>query len=397
MFNLPEDFLRASQTSYHAADNGAKMLAEAGFVPLDKWDGNAAGVYQVVGGSLFAAKKGEGGLNLVLSHTDSPALRITGAEGGMLTVEPYGGVLLRSFFDRQLAIAGREIIEENGVLKSKTFTLIEDFVIPSVAVHLGGNEDDLNFSKDAKVLCSVQGVTRVLTSSPNVRGYDLFCVPAEEHFYAGENGELLCSPRIDNLASVYASLRSLVAANGKSVNAIACFNNEETGSEGREGAKAPLFLDFLAGACKAFKAGDARELLKHAFVFSCDGAHALHPAHPERYTADAPKLGKGIAVKRNDRYATDAFSFATAQAIFTRANQPMQVYCNHPDRRCGSTVGLAFASLTGATVCDIVVPQLAMHSAVETCAISDLEALDAILRTYFTLTIKRNGDEITIA
>ena len=388
------DFLETSYTSYHAAENGAKMLLEAGFAPLEGPCENAVGVYQVVGGSLFAAKKGKNGLNLVLSHTDSPSLRITGVSGGALTVEPYGGGLYRSFFDRKLKIAGRAILEENGVLQSQTVCADYETVIPSLAVHLGGNEGELNFSRDGKALVSI-GEAKVPVPE-DACGYDLFCVPAEAPFCAGAGGELLCSPRIDNLVSVYASIKALIAAKGKSISAIACFNNEETGSDTREGAKAPLFLSFLDGACKIFKAGDARTLLSHAFVFSCDGAHAQHPAHPDRSGVNAPVIGGGVAVKRNDRYATDAFSFAAAQAIFARAEQPMQVYTHHPDRRCGSTVGLAFSSLTGATVCDIGVPQLAMHAAVETCALSDTVALEEVLTAYFNLTIKRDGDAISI-
>ena len=388
------EFLKTSYTSYHAAENGAKLLREAGFVPLGAQSENATGVYQVVGGSLFAAKKGKGGVNLVLSHTDSPSLRITGVSGGTLTVEPYGGGLYRSFFDRRLKIAGRAVAEAGGVLKAQTVCSTYETVIPSLAVHLGGNEGDLNFSRDGKPIVSLGAAT--LPIPEDASGYDLFCVPAEEPFFAGEQNELLCSPRIDNLVSVYASLRALVCAKGKAVNVVACFNNEETGSETYEGATAPLLLSFLGNACKAFKAGDASELLQSAFVFSCDGAHAVHPAYPDRSAQNAPVLGGGVAVKRNDRYATDAFGFAAAKAIFLRAGQPMQTYTHHPDRRCGSTVGLAFSSLTGATVCDIGVPQLSMHSAVETCALSDTVALEKVLTAYFEHTFTRRGDEITI-
>ncbi|MDE7394725.1 MAG: hypothetical protein K2M95_01230 [Clostridiales bacterium] len=389
------EFLQTSYTSYHAAQNGANMLREAGFVQLGESCEKAKGVYRIVGGSLFAAKKGQGGVNVVVSHTDSPSLRITGTSGGTLTVEPYGGGLYRTFFDRKLKIAGRVIIEENGVLKAQTVCSDYETVIPSLAVHLGGSDGDLNFSRDGKPIVSLGNAK--LPVSETAAGYDLFCVPAETPFTAGEKGELLCSPRIDNLVSVYCSLRALIAAKGKAVNAVACFNNEETGSGTREGARAPLFVSFLGEACKAFKAGDAHELLKSAFVFSCDGAHAVHPAYPDRSASTAPVLGGGVAIKRNDRYATDALAAATARAVFARAEQSVQTYFNHPDRRCGSTVGLAFANITGATVCDIGVPQLAMHSALETCALSDVAALEAILTTYFGLSIRRNGDEITIA
>lgn len=397
------EFLEKSYTSYHAAQNGARMLEEAGFVPLGAEQANAKGFYAVRGGSLFAVSKGKGSLNLAVSHTDSPSLRITGCKDGILTVESYGGGLYRSFFDRKLKIAGRYVQNENGVLQTKTVCSDYCVVLPSLAVHLGGGADELNFSRDGKPILSLRSAVASLPVPKQAVSYDLFCVPAEQPFAAGENGELLCSPRIDNLVSVYASLRALIAADGKSINAVACFNNEETGSETREGAQSPLFVSFLREALEAWdgeksgKREKADDLLCRAFVFSCDGAHAKHPAYPDRYTAEAPVLGGGVAIKRNDRYATDALACATAKAIFVRANLPAQTYFHHPDRRCGSTVGLAFSRETGATVCDIGVPQLAMHSALETCARADVEALETLLTAYFNLSIRRDGDEITVS
>ena len=62
-------FIEESYTCYHAAENAANLLRAAGFSEIsDKKAKNAAGVYRVVGGSLFAAKKGNGRLNTILCH-----------------------------------------------------------------------------------------------------------------------------------------------------------------------------------------------------------------------------------------------------------------------------------------------------------------------------------------
>lgn len=401
-----KEYLDKSYTCYHAVENGISMLKAAGFKELvgDKSVSAAKGYYRAIGGTLFAAKKGGEKLALILSHTDSPSLRIRyGGAGGInassetLDVEKYGGGLLRSFLDRKLKVAGRMIVKEGDALVSRNVVSQFNLVIPSVAVHLGGGEEQLVVSRDLRPLLGKCGELYKALGYADALDADLFCVPAEESFYAGANGEYLCSPRIDNLVSAYASLRAITDCDNKSSCVIACFNNEETGSETREGAQSRLLKEFIADFFAAVgQKKSVSAALSEAFAFSCDGAHVLHPVHKEKYSDNAPVAGGGIVIKRNDRYATDALTAAAAREIFAEADVDSQVYFHNPDLRCGSTVGLAFSHLTGAAVCDIGVGQFAMHSALETAAASDMDSLVKALTRFFSIEADVQNNKIRI-
>lgn len=402
-----EEFLSKAYTCYHAAEKGAQLLQKAGFTDIDALPNgkNAAGYYRTVGGSLFAMRCAGERLHMVLAHTDSPSLRIRympnrAPQNGVAfypDVEKYGGGLLRSYLDRKMKIAGRAIVKKNGQFAGKT--VCSDFcvVIPSVAVHLGGGTEELTLSRDLRPfagncvdLFAALGVADAVDA-------DLFCVPAEEPFYAGENNEYLCAPRIDNLASVYAALRAIIDCRNTATCLAACFNNEETGSETREGAQSRLLRAFVADVFAAEKRNDSvDDALADAFALSCDGAHALHPMRKEKYADGAPVLGEGVVIKRNDRYATDALTCAVVREIFSRADLPTQVYFHHADLRCGSTIGLMASRVFGCAVCDLGVGQLAMHSAVETVARNDAENLVTGLTAFFGNEINAKGDKIIV-
>ncbi len=389
-------FLHSSYTSYHAVANAAAMLEKAGFVPLGHAaQQSAAGVYRAEGGTLFACKRGANVLQLALAHTDSPALRVTSNAGApLLSVEKYGGGLLRAYLDRPLKIAGRAVVRENGVLVCKNVCSAFTVTVPSLAVHLGGGQagEELTVLRDMRPLIGACENVAAALGVPDAVQTDLFCVPDDTPYLSGINGQYLCAPRIDNLASVYACVRALADARPRATCAIACFDHEEVGSETREGAQSGRLRAFLTEALGK----DAQEMLENAFALSCDGAHAFHPAHAEKYGAAYPVLGGGVAVKRNDRYATDALTAAVVTEIFGRAALPVQTYRHHPDKRCGSTIGLTAAHTLSCRVCDIGVPQLAMHAAVETAAVGDLQDLQKGLTAFFQSTVTFAGESVRI-
>lgn len=114
---------------------------------------------------------------------------------------------------------------------------------------------------------------------------------------------------------------------------LAVFNNEEVGSNTRQGADSTFLTDVLeriAHGCgldsEAWKAAVA-----NSFMVSADNAHAIHPAHPEYADkGEFPVLGGGIVIKynANQRYTTDAVSGAVFQAICQEAGVPVQRYSN---------------------------------------------------------------------
>ena len=123
-----------------------------------------------------------------------------------------------------------------------------------------------------------------------------------------------------------------------------------------------------------------------SFLISADNAHAVHPNHPEKADpTNRPYINGGIVVKfhGSQKYATDAFSAGVLKKICRQAEVPCQTYANRSDIAGGSTLGnLSTAHVSVPTV-DIGLPQLAMHSAVETAGVQDTEYAVKMFEEFF--------------
>ncbi|MDQ7044283.1 MAG: M18 family aminopeptidase, partial [Sulfurimonas sp.] len=112
-------FLDASPTPFHATLNMSMMLSNAGFTELnevDTWNLEVGKKYFVTrnDSSIIAFIYTESKKYTMLgAHTDSPNLKLkpnpVTKEHGVVKfgVEPYGGLLLNPWFDRNLSLAGR--------------------------------------------------------------------------------------------------------------------------------------------------------------------------------------------------------------------------------------------------------------------------------------------------
>ena len=213
------------------------------------------------------------------------------------------------------------------------------------------------------------------------------------------NDDLILSPRIDDLGCVFASLRAFIDAPVRedSCSVLAVFDNEEVGSETKQGA-ASSFLDMtlrnIAGSDGNYSAA-----LYHSFMVSADNAHALHPNHPELYDGtNSSILGGGVVVKynANQRYTTDAISDGIFSLVAERVGAKLQRFSNRADMVGGSTLGSISNTRVSISTIDIGLPQLAMHSATETAAVSDLNDMVKILRELYSSKLLRSGDNFDI-
>ena len=407
-------FLETSYTAYQATENARRMLLAAGFCELYEdgpWELAKGGRYFVTrGGSALAAficGDAREGYKIAASHTDSPALKLKAspalAEGGVtrLNTESYGGGLYYSYFDRPLRLAGRVVREEWGALVSHPY--VSDFFVtlPSLAIHLNRDANKSfspDFQRDQPFLSL--GTAQWDKIAGGAAAFDLYAVPAERPYLWGADNEFLSSPRIDNLVSVYASLASLTeGAEGMCV--AACLDNEEVGSLTRQGAGG----DFLSAVLKRIAAAQglgAQEYaaaLARSFCLSLDGAQGFHASYPEKYDpAERAYLGKGVALKLHAgaAYTTDALSAAAVRKLFALAGAPLQNFYNRSTMRSGSTLGAIGLSQATVLSADLGVPQLAMHSAVETMALSDAEALHKGLRSFWTHRVRVRSDRVEI-
>ena len=399
-------FLETSLTAYHAVENAKAFLAEKGFTALDEresWNLKAGGKYFVTrnGSSLIAfTYQKSGNFKIVASHTDSPCFKLKETpemqgEYTRLNVEPYGGSLYYTFFDRPLRLAGRILKEENGKIVSSLYTSEETFVIPSLAIHMN-REANKQFAPDPQTdLLPLYALGKANLEPATAR--DLFIVPDQKPFLNGANGEFLSSPRLDNLTSVCASLTALSnKTNGVCVAAL--FDNEEIGSRTRQGAASDFLKDTLKRI--ALAQGKTEEefmgALSSSLLVSLDNAHSLHPNHPEKCDpTNRAIMGGGIVVKAhaNGAYTSDALTSAAIKALFASAGVKYQSFYNRSDMPSGSTLGCISLSQVGVPSVDLGLAQLAMHSAVETFAPADYEELKKGLAAFYQskLSIEENG------
>lgn len=402
-------FLDTSYTAFHTVANAEAMLAEHGFTKLTLGKDFAikrGGRYYITrnDSGIIAFVAGQNNVfNIVESHTDSPSFKVKGnsvTEGnGVVRVntEKYGGGLLYTYFDRPMKIAGRLLCRTENELQTKLAVSDYNVVIPSLCIHHNRNANDgfaVNAQVDTLPLLGLTGsdIYSTLTDEKVIDG-DLFVVPVTPAFAAGTHNELLCSPRIDNLTSVYSGLSALIAAEPHDIAVCACLDNEEIGSGTRQGS--PNWLEqVLCAICDALgltetQAFAARE---NGFVLSADNGHAVHPAHPEKsdpYTK--AYMGKGVMIKHHVNYSTDGLSSALFKHIASLADVPVQDYYNNSAVSCGSTLGLVTSRTLGIKTCDIGLAQLAMHSACETVALCDVEHMKAALLTFFNVTLDGNN------
>lgn len=408
-------FVQASPSSFHAAAEGARRLAAAGFTAQDEaaaWDASPGGHYLVRDGALLAWRIPEGAgpttpFRVLGAHTDSPTFKLKprpdlGAHGWQqLGVEVYGGPLLNSWLDRELGLAGRLVLTDGSVQLVRTGPLMR---IPQLAIHLDRavNEEGVRLDKQQHTapvwsvghrglsvldhLADVAGCAR-----SEIDGYDLVAFDVAAPAVFGPHGEFFASGRLDNLSSVHAGLVALLAAEGgEQIELLAAFDHEEVGSGSRSGAAGPVLADVVSRTLGALgaTADEQHRSLARSVCLSADAGHALHPNYPGRHDpVNQPVLNGGPLLKlnANQRYASDATGTGLWRRACRRAGVPTQEFVSHNAIPCGSTIGPLTATRLGMATVDVGTPLLSMHSARELAGTEDPYALSLAVGAFFAL------------
>ena len=414
------DHIDRSPTPWHAASNAAEHLAGAGFTALEPgatWDSVPDRGFVLRDGSLVAWSSPPGAgvapIRLIGAHTDSPNLRIrprpdTGAAGfRQLAVEVYGGALINSWLDRDLALAGRVAVSDPdapGGTSHRHFHHRAPLLrVPQLAIHLDrGVNDGLTLNKQEH-MTPVWGLgepsegefaaflaTQVGVDARDVLAWDVACADAVAPAVIGERGDMLAAPRLDNLASCWAAIEALVGTEaGGDPSVVALYDHEEVGSTSATGAVGAWLAQVLERV--AVGAGGSRgnllASLPSSMLLSADMAHGTHPNYRERHEPSHwVALGAGPVIKHNSnvRYATDSRSAAAFRLAARSVDVAVQDYSHRGDIPCGSTIGpLAAAGLAIDTV-DVGAPQLSMHSIRELMATADVSTMLAAFGAWFT-------------
>lgn len=413
-------FLNASRSCYHAADQAAQILAANGYIRL--WEEQP---WQLASGGKYFALRGDAsliafrlprqeavGFMLAAAHSDSPSFKVREAVSSAgnclrLSVEPYGGMVMRSWLDRPLSVAGRVMVRRNGAIISQLVDVDQDLlVIPSVAIHMDREVNKGTVLKPHTDLLPLLGLgrepgafRRLIAETAGVGekdllSTDLYLYPRAEAVLSGIHKEFVAGPRLDDLQCVFACLQGfLEAEESGSVPVLAVFHNEEVGSGTRQGADSTFLQDVLRRINGALGRGeeDFQVAVANSFLVSADNAHAVHPAHPEYADSnEAPVLGGGVVIKYNaaQRYTTDAVSDAVFRQICAEAGVPVQRYSNRADLPGGSTLGnISTAHLSVHSV-DVGLPQLAMHAAYELAGAADTAYLIRAMGVYFSKSFR---------
>lgn len=414
-------FLKKSPTAYHAVNTVKEMLLENGFEELfenAEWKLSDSGKYFVIrnGSSIiaFCNRKNKNGFMITASHSDSPAFRLKMTPESIgaytrLEVEKYGGMIYYSWLDRPLSLAGRVVVRTENGIETNLVNIDRDIaVIPSLAIHMnrGVNEScKLNPAVDLLPLASSKNenskgsvtseIAKELSiAKEDIISHDIFLYNREAGRVVGINGEYIMAPRLDDLECVFASLKAFTSASeSDSVPVLAVFDNEEVGSETKQGAASTFLSDVLERISGARRA----QMLASSFMVSADNAHAVHPNHPELSdSGNAPKMNGGIVIKwnANQKYTTDGISDAVFREICGRCGAAVQSYCNRADLVGGATLGSISNTKVSIPTVDIGLAQLAMHSAVETAGAEDISELVLALREFYQTSLERDVNGI---
>lgn len=423
-------FLDASPVNFLAVKNITEELEQNGFRRVDATE--ALGEVKA-GDKLFVTKNdssvyafqigkkplAESGFHMICAHCDSPTFRIKpnaeiDCEGGIvkLNTEVYGGPIMSTWFDRPLTLAGRVIVKGADVMRPKTLLLHIKrplLQISNLAIHFNRQVNDgVQLSKQKDVLPILGIINSELergnmlmniiveelnklqeVAREDILDFDLYLADATPACTFGVHDEFISSGRLDDLSMCYAGLEALIASEATdTTQVLAIFDNEETGSQTKQGAGSP-FLSYMLKRIALAQSGTPEayyQAVERAFMISADNAHAWHPNYPEKYDpTNHPVLGGGPVIKFNaaQKYASDAMSASVFAGLCHKAGVPCQRFVNHSDVAGGSTLGNILASSIPLRGVDMGNAILAMHSCRETGSTQDHEYCVKVFTQFY--------------
>lgn len=419
-------FIQKNPTAFHTAASIQEALDGAGYRELlesSPWTLEPGCNYYVCrnGSSIIAFQVGteleQYSFNIAASHSDSPVFKIkekaeleTGCKYVRLNTEGYGGMICSAWLDRPLSIAGRVLVRQDG---GSICTRLLDFkrdlaLIPNVAIHMNREVNDgFKFNKQVDLLPLFAGgekgtllglIAKELgVEESEILGSDLYLYNRDRASVWGCNEEFVSSGRLDDQQCAFTALKGFLAAkNSRSVNVMACFDNEEVGSGTKQGAASTFLPDTLKRINLALGKSEEAYLqaLASSFMLSADNAHAVHPNHPEHTDAgNCAYMNEGVVVKSHagQKYTSDGMSVAVVRELASRAGVPLQYFANRSDKNGGSTLGNIAMAQVSVKCVDIGLPQLAMHSCYETAGMKDTWYMVQLMKELFSSHFQETG------
>ncbi|GKT35493.1 Peptidase M18 like protein, partial [Aduncisulcus paluster] len=334
------DYLNESKSPWHCIDQSVRMLESQGFVRIresdPKWEIKPAEKYFFTrdGSSLFAfIAPGLDllelpALSVLAAHTDSPTLRVkpktkqVDSKFLSIAIEPYGGGIWETFFDRTLCLAGRVTFQQDGRIKSKLIRIDNGFYIPNLAIHhrhSRSSPEKLDLSKNIVVIASVPGLSKKddKKEKDKKKKSDLphdeqimevichaaECLPTELLDFdlefsdgqpcctVGIDHSMLSGGRQDNLLGCYGCVRALLDSSSqisRDIRMITLFDHEEIGSRSRVGGWTPTLYRTVSRIVNSLYSDimttppDIDCIIARGMALSVDQAHSVHPGYSDR-------------------------------------------------------------------------------------------------------------------
>ncbi|KAI8341539.1 peptidase M18 [Chlamydoabsidia padenii] len=438
------DYVNASPSPFHAVHESVQRLEKAGFKKLSErseWQLERKGKYYFTrnGSSVVAFVVGGqyktgNGFTIVGAHTDSPCLKVKPISKkervGFLEVgvQLYGGGIWHTWFDRNLGVAGRVMVQHKDGSFRHTLVRVSKPVlnVPTLAIHLDespGTKFEFNpethllpiLSTTAKAALNFvdkkgepsdqerkhhPALINMLANELQVEGhqihdFELCLYDIQPAVIGGIHDEFVFGSRLDNLGMSYCTLMALINTcenidDESNIRLISLFDNEEVGSTTAQGANSnllPSVLERLVGTQFGDK-GLFEQSLRKSMLVSADMAHAVHPNYSEIHEENhRPAMHKGTVIKvnANQKYATTSETSLILREIAKRRDIPIQEFVVRNDSRCGSTIGPMLAAKLGLRTIDVGNPQLSMHSIRETAGVDDVKNGIDLLGAFFEL------------
>ena len=421
-------FLQNGKTQFHVAALTKEFLDAHNFTQISDRENLAelaAGRYYLAPFSSIVIPFVKGTqstqVRIACAHTDFPMLKVKPnpelkKQGYLqINVEPYGGLIKETWFDRPLGLAGKVICKSDSIFhpEIKLFDSEKPVaIIPNLAPHLkrGSKEGELDVQKElipiVDMAVSMDGssnqsdgqtqqknpdshfllsyVAEKLNVHPeDVLDFDLYLYVCDAPTTIGINDALVTSPRIDNISSVCAILEGLADSEPSDTLCIgALFDNEEIGSRSKQGADSMLLSDIV----NRLTADSHLSLIEDGFYLSVDVAHATHPNYSEKSDiTNTVLLGKGAVLKSSasQRYVCDSEAGACIIDLCNANHIALQRTVNRSGMPGGQTLGPIVSSYLPMRACDIGIPVLAMHSASELMHKDDFSALAALITAFY--------------
>ena len=402
-------FLDASPTPFHATLNMSMMFENAGFVKLieeQKWELEQGKKYYVTrnDSSVIAfTYPRSSNYTMIGAHTDSPNLKLKPnpviKEHGVVKfgVEPYGGLLLNPWFDRDLSLAGRvSYLDSKNKIKDVLIDVKKSIaVIPSLAIHLDDKankertvnkqtdicpilttNDDFEFDEFLKWQLSKLDILDV----KELYASELSFYDTQNASFVGLHDDFIASARLDNLLSCYVGMLSICSVSDDKPMLFIASDHEEVGSESTSGAGGSFLENTLRRMFSNYE--EYMKMIRTSIMISADNAHAIHPNYSSKHDKNhSPKINKGsvLKVNANQRYASNSKTISAFMNVASSLNEPYQEFVTRSDMGCGSTIGPITATRLGIETLDVGLPTFAMHSIRELCGSDDAHSLYKIL------------------